>query len=91
MVLPTPRYQVRPSASLTLLYDHRDELAGLTRSLVQELPPLAKLTDLERTSCAEGSPMLFTLPPLVTKGLAPASSKSRTTASLPPLAAQIKG
>ncbi len=55
------RYAVRPNGSLSLLYDHRDPLAGLTRAVVEEVPVLARLTDLEKTSCADGSPRLFTL------------------------------
>jgi DNA sulfur modification protein DndB len=55
------RYAVRPNGSLTLLYDHRDDLAGLARTVAREVPVFARLTDLEKTSCAEGSPMLFTL------------------------------
>jgi len=55
------RYAVRPNRSLTLLYDHRDELAGLARTVAEEVPVFARLTDLEKTSCADGSPRLFTL------------------------------
>jgi DNA sulfur modification protein DndB len=55
------RYAVRPSGSLTLLYDHRDELADVARTVAREVPVFAGLTDLEKTACAEGSPMLFTL------------------------------
>lgn len=55
------RYAVRPNGSLTLLYDHRDPLAGLARTIAREVPVFARLTDLEKTACADGSPMLFTL------------------------------
>jgi DNA sulfur modification protein DndB len=55
------RYAVRPNGSLTLLYDHRDGLADLARAVAREVPVFARLTDLEKTSCADGSPRLFTL------------------------------
>jgi DNA sulfur modification protein DndB len=55
------RFGVRPNGSLSLLYDHRDELANLARTVVEEVPLFAKLTDREKTSIAGGSSKLFAL------------------------------
>jgi DNA sulfur modification protein DndB len=52
---------VRPNGSLSLVYDHRDPLAALARTIVQEVQVFAPLTDVEKTACADGSPKLFTL------------------------------
>lgn len=55
------RFGVRPNGSLSLLYDHRDELANLATTVVEEVPLFAKLTDREKTSIAGGSNKLFAL------------------------------
>jgi len=55
------RFGVRPSGSLALLYDHRDEHAALARKVVREVPLFTQLTDGERTSIAGGSGKLFAL------------------------------
>ena len=55
------RFAVRPNNSLGLLYDHRDELANLTRAVVREVPLFAQLTDGEKTSVSGGSNKLFAL------------------------------
>ena len=55
------RFGVRPNGSLSLLYDHRDELANLVKAVVHEVPLFAKLTDGEKTSIAGGSGKLFAL------------------------------
>jgi DNA sulfur modification protein DndB len=55
------RFGVSPNGSLSLLYDHRDELANLAKAVVREVPLFAKLTDGEKTSIAGGSGKLFAL------------------------------
>lgn len=55
------RFGVRPNGSLSLLYHHWDEFAGLAKAVVHEVPLFAKLTDGEKTSIAGGSSKLFAL------------------------------
>ena len=55
------RYAVRPSSSLGVLYDNRDELAILTRRLVANSPAFKDLVELERTTLSLRSRRLFTL------------------------------
>jgi DNA sulfur modification protein DndB len=55
------RYAVKPSASLGLLYDHRDEKAQLTRLIVAESPTFKNLVEMEKSSLSPRSRKLFTL------------------------------
>jgi len=55
------RYAIRPTSSLGLLYDHRDEEALIAKALVQRVPIFAELTELERSSISNRSLKLFTL------------------------------
>lgn len=55
------RYSVRPSPSLTLLYDYRDRYALITRAVVEQVEVFAELTEYERSTLAKQSPKLFTL------------------------------
>ena len=55
------RYAIRPSSSLGVLYDHRDELALLTKRLVASSPAFKDLVELERTTLSLRSRRLFTL------------------------------
>ena len=55
------RYAIRPSSSLGVLYDHRDELALLTKRLVASSPAFKDLVELERTTLSMRSRRLFTL------------------------------
>ena len=55
------RYAIRPSPSLSMLYDHRDEYAQLSRYVVNELPGLRPLVEMERSSLSKGSRALLTL------------------------------
>lgn len=55
------RYAIRPSASLSVLYDHRDEKARLARLVLERLPHFNDLVDGERASLSPGSRKLFTL------------------------------
>ena len=55
------RHAARPTKSLNILYDHRDPLAQLVRSLVMEVPVFKNLTEMEKTSISNRSVKLFTL------------------------------
>lgn len=55
------RYAVRPSKSLGVLYDHRDERAQLVRMVVQRCPVFRDVVEMERTTLAARSRKLFTL------------------------------
>ena len=53
------RYAVRPSRSIGVLYDHRDDRADLVRLVVNELPMLKNLIELERTTLSARSRRLY--------------------------------
>ena len=55
------RYNIRPSRSLGVLYDHRDDLAQLARLVVLKSPLFKDLTEMERSSLSKRSRKLFTL------------------------------
>lgn len=55
------RYAVRPSKSLGILYDHRDEMALLAKELIARSSTFRELVELEKTSLARRSRRLFTL------------------------------
>ena len=55
------RYAVRPSKSLGLLYDHRDEEAQVTKMLVIKSSTFADLVEMEKTTLSPRSRKLFTL------------------------------
>lgn len=55
------RYAIRPSPSLTVLYDHRDNLAQLTRQLVFTSNFFKDLVELEKSTLSARSRKLFTL------------------------------
>lgn len=55
------RYAVRPSASIGVLFDHRDPFAGLARSVVHAIPLFRDVVEMERSSLAKQSRKLFTL------------------------------
>lgn len=55
------RYAVRPSASIGVLYDHRDPYAAVARAVVAALPLFRDVVELERSTLAQGSRKLFTL------------------------------
>jgi DNA sulfur modification protein DndB len=60
------RYAIRPARSISVLYDHRDEMSGITRLVVFRLPLLRDLTEAERTNLSARSRKLFTLSALYT-------------------------
>ena len=55
------RYAIRPSTSIGVLYDHRDELAILTKHMVHQSPVFRDLVEMEKTTLAPRSRRLFTL------------------------------
>ena len=55
------RYAIRPSKSLGVLYDYRDETAQLAKSLIAKSPVFRDLVEVEKTSLATRSRRLFTL------------------------------
>jgi DNA sulfur modification protein DndB len=55
------RYAVRPSRSIGVLYDHRDDLAQIARLVVLKSPVFKDLTEMERSSLSKRSRKLFTL------------------------------
>ncbi len=55
------RHAVKPSRSLGVLYDHRDEMAEMTRLVVFSSDFLKPLVELEKTSLSLRSRKLFTL------------------------------
>jgi DNA sulfur modification protein DndB len=55
------RHAIRPSKSLGVLYDHRDERAEIVRRCVTRAPLFRNLVELERTTLAPRSSKLFTL------------------------------
>lgn len=55
------RYAIRPSKSLSILYDDRDRTALLTKALIARSPVFRDVVELEKTSLAPRSRRLFTL------------------------------
>ena len=55
------RHAIRPSASLGLLYEHRDSRAQLTKAIVLNSPVFRDFVEMERSSLAPRSRKLFTL------------------------------
>ena len=55
------RYAIRPSRSLGLLYDHRNEKAKLARLVIMKSEIFRTSVDLEKSSLAPRSRKLFTL------------------------------
>lgn len=54
------RYAIRPSRSLGVLYDHRDDRAEVSRKVVTGLPLFRELVEMERSSLSPRSRRLFT-------------------------------
>jgi DNA sulfur modification protein DndB len=55
------RHAVRASKSIGVLYDHRDELAAVSRTVVGTSPVFRGVVDMEGTSLSAASRRLFTL------------------------------
>jgi len=60
------RYAIRPAKSIGVLYDHRDEMAAITRLVVYRLPLFRDLTETESSNLSTRSRKLFTLSALHT-------------------------
>jgi len=54
-------HAVRPTRSLGILYDHRDPLADLSRTLAERVSLFAGRTEFERTTISNRSGKVFTL------------------------------
>lgn len=55
------RHAIRPSRSLGLLYDHRNEKAGLAKLVIMKSDTFRDIVDMEKSSLAKRSRKLFTL------------------------------
>jgi DNA sulfur modification protein DndB len=60
------RYAIRPPRSLSVLYDHREETAEITRRIVTDSPFLQDVVETEKSSLSLRSARLFTLSGLYT-------------------------
>jgi DNA sulfur modification protein DndB len=60
------RYAIRPQSSLSVLYDHREEMAQIVRRVVAESPLFQDLVETEKSNLALRSARLFTLSALYT-------------------------
>ncbi len=55
------KHAVRPSDSISTLYDHRDQQADMARYLVKKVDIFSRLTELEKSSISNRSSKLFTI------------------------------
>lgn len=55
------KHAVRPTRSIGILYDHRDPLSGLARTLIEKVDTFIKMTEIEKTTISNRSTKLFTL------------------------------
>lgn len=55
------RFAVRPTTSLGLLYDHREEEAQVAKAVIDRVPIFNGLTEMERSTISNRSIKLFTL------------------------------
>ncbi len=55
------RHAIRPTKSISILYDSRDEFAQSIRILAQSIPIFKDLTELEKTTISNRSRKMFTL------------------------------
>lgn len=55
------KHAVRPSDSISTLYDRRDAVAELARTMSQKVSAFTRLTELEKSSISNRSTKLFTL------------------------------
>ena len=55
------KHSVRPSDSLSTLYDHRDPSSAMARYIVDKVPCFKKLTEMEKSSISSRSYKLFAL------------------------------
>ncbi len=55
------RYSIRPSKSLSILYDYRDDFSLLTKEVVSRIDFFTSVVELEKNSLSQRSRKLFTL------------------------------
>jgi len=55
------RFAIRPTTSLGLLYDHRDQDALIAKSVIEQVTVFNGLTEMERSTISNRSIKLFTL------------------------------
>ncbi len=55
------KHAVRPSSSISTLYDYRDPMSALARQLVEEVSVFSNMTEMEKSSISNRSVKLFTL------------------------------
>lgn len=55
------RHAIRPSKSIGVLYDHRDEMSAITKLVVMRSPFFNDLTEMETSNLSTRSRKLFTL------------------------------
>ncbi|WP_108124332.1 DNA sulfur modification protein DndB [Saccharospirillum mangrovi] len=55
------KHAIRPSNSISTLYDHRDGLSELARYIVKHVDVFSRLTEMEKSSISNRSSKLFTL------------------------------
>ena len=55
------RHAVNTTSSIGILYDHRDQLALITKDIVASIPLLNRYTDKERVSLSKNSPKILAL------------------------------
>lgn len=60
------RYAIRPSKSLGVLYDHRDDMAKLSKLVVLKSSVFRDVVDMERSTLSPRSRKLFTLSAIYT-------------------------
>jgi DNA sulfur modification protein DndB len=60
------RYAIRPSRSLGVLYDHRDDMAKLAKLVVLRSPVFRDVVEMERSTLSVRSRKLFTLSSIYT-------------------------
>jgi DNA sulfur modification protein DndB len=55
------RHAIRPSKSIGILYDHRDERSEIARLVVMKSPLFREVVEMEKSTLSNGSRKLFTL------------------------------
>lgn len=55
------RYVVRPTPSISILYDHRDPMSRLALEITEKVPVFSSLTEKAKTTISNRSRKLFTL------------------------------
>ncbi|WP_119394084.1 DNA sulfur modification protein DndB [Salinibius halmophilus] len=75
------KYAVKPSPSLSTLYDKRDQSSEAARILAAEAMPFVGFTEMEKSSISAKSPKLFTLSSIkqATRSLLGLSTKAAAT------------